>query len=82
MDDSPIFYFHVTQFFVEDIEQFKKGIHHDNESSVMVGFSDAEFGIIVEEILAYKKELEASRNVFDKLVKAGSKIVNENKPKP
>jgi hypothetical protein len=74
IDESPIFTCHIQQYFIEDMEQFKKGIYHDNESSVLVGFSYDEFCIIAEEIFAYRKELEESSKLVKKLTK---KVLSE-----
>jgi len=70
IDESPGFGCHIRQFFIDDMESFKKRIVNEADSSVMMGFTYPEFCIVAEEIIAYMKELEESNQLVKELVEA------------
>lgn len=77
--EQPIFYLSMQQFFVEDIEEFKKGIPHGNDTSVLFGLNFQEFCVLIEEIMPYWENLKETGKMFQSLSEVKETRIKNNK---
>jgi len=77
--EQPIFHLSMQQFFVENMEEFRKGIPHGNDTSVLFGLGFQEFCVLVAEIMPYWEKLKETGEMFQSLSEAKEATTEYNK---
>jgi len=77
--EQPIFHLSMQQFFVENMEEFKKGIPHGNDTSVLFGLGYQEFCVLVAEIMPYWEKLKETGKMFESLSEVKTTTTEHNK---
>ena len=68
--EQPIFHLSMQQFFVENMEEFRKGIPNGSDTSVLFGLGYQEFCVLVGEIMPYWENLKETGKMFEVLSEA------------
>lgn len=68
--EEPVFSVIFQQIFADSMDDFKKGIINENNSSVMFGINYQEFCILVSELLPYWEKLQETGHMVENLINA------------